>query len=329
MSEVWYRGQSSAAAPSKPGGSIHDFGDGLYLTNTPKVAGEYADLRVSEVGGRAQVLQLQVGRAELGRVLDLTADPRWTQYMNRPVMPGAQSPRQLIGGTNNEYYNQVFQGFLKAHKIDLKQYDAVIGPEYVRGGNQLCLLHKDGAPSATAEMVRSRLTPVGGSPAPAGNVKTPTSIVPSVPGKPLAELSRAKGILGNSNAMAMIGVALGGFLQSLGDWAIGRRVQELLATTNARAIQTILGTGQGVLVIIAMQEWEQPDYNGMRARALMGVSVHGGREQASALHSWQHMARLVEGAPKGGGGSSSMPGSIPLASARVTLSFWESEGALP
>ena len=99
--------------------------------------------------------------------------------------------------------------------------------------------------------------------------------------------------------MALLGQLLGVAIQSLGDAAIRRRVQNELTTTHAKAIERILARGEGVLVIISMQEWIQADDNDMRARNLLSVSVQGGCTQEAALQTWRSMARLLPGPAKG------------------------------
>jgi hypothetical protein len=95
--------------------------------------------------------------------------------------------------------------------------------------------------------------------------------------------------------MAMIGTMVGGAIQSLGDVGIRWRVEKELQTTHAAAIERILGRGDGVLIIIRMQEWRIPDWNGQRARSLIGVSVEGGPTQAEALKNWRGTPRMMTG----------------------------------
>jgi len=161
MAEIWYRGQSNTVAPSKPGGSIHDFGDGMYLTDSREVAEQYARTRVAYGGGQPEVLSINIERSELGRVLDLNSDPRWQQFLRTPQVPGNpdMTPEKLIRMAN-ENYGRFFEQFVRANKIRIKEYDAVIGPEFVRGGSQLAILHEDGRPSSLAIKIRSRLRPV-------------------------------------------------------------------------------------------------------------------------------------------------------------------------
>jgi hypothetical protein len=161
MAEIWYRGQSSTVAPSKPGGSIHDFGDGMYLTDSREVAEQYARTRVAYGGGQPEVFTINIERGELGNVLDLNSDPRWQQFLRNPQVPGRPelTPENLIKMAN-ENYGRFFEHFVRENKIRIKEYDAVIGPEFVRGGSQLAILHKDGRPSPLAIKIRGRLRPV-------------------------------------------------------------------------------------------------------------------------------------------------------------------------
>jgi len=111
--------------------------------------------------------------------------------------------------------------------------------------------------------------------------------------------SRTQGVLRNQDAMAVLGVALGIGIQWIGDIGIQRNVQNELTTTYAREIADILARGNGVLVIIRMQEWSQEDFNGMRARTLLGVSIQEGLTQQGALNSWQQTPRYLRGAADG------------------------------
>jgi hypothetical protein len=88
------------------------------------------------------------------KVLDLTKDPRWKQYMG-PIGPGLPSNESLIKRAN-ENYGKFFQSFCKQHKINLSEYDAVIGEEYVRGGKQMAILHKGGKPAPLQVTLRGK-----------------------------------------------------------------------------------------------------------------------------------------------------------------------------
>ncbi len=293
MGDTWYRGQSSAVAPAAPGGAIHDFGDGVYLTSSKDVADLYARTRVSSGGGQIQVLKIDINRSELGRVLDLGTDPRWNRFLRQPVIPGRadRTPEALIRMAN-ENYGRLFEQFLQQNNIRIQDYDVVIGPEFVRGGSQLCILHRNGQPSPLATRINARLQPIE-------PVVTPNEEVPTVPGRALAQQSRVQGIVGNQAAMMLLGQLLGAGIQFIGDIGIRRQVQQKLSTTHAADIQAILSRGDGVLVIISMQEWEQPDDNGMRARTLLEVYIQGDPTQAIALTNWQTIPKLLAGPAKG------------------------------
>lgn len=152
---TWYRGEARGGKTSQPGGGdMHDLGDGLYFTSDREVARQYASLRAADAGDLAssRVYEVQIDLSKL-RVLDLTRDPRWIRYLNEPMTLAGDTTRDLIAA--NENYGRFFGSFLKQHRILLQTYDAVIGEEFVRGGNQLCLLLKDGKRTALHNKVWS------------------------------------------------------------------------------------------------------------------------------------------------------------------------------
>ena len=159
--EVYYRGESTNHRPARPGQYSMDYGDGLYLTSDKATADIYAQKRVISQGGEKVITEVTIRPGELGRVLDLTTDARWSKFMNTPLVPGKNetAPKVLMRIQQNNY--AIFQQFLKQHNIDINHYDAVKGPELTHGGTQLAILHKNGAPSTLAERIRVRLMPVG------------------------------------------------------------------------------------------------------------------------------------------------------------------------
>lgn len=299
MSDTWFRGESTNASPASLGGHIHDFGDGVYFTNSKPVAELYAQTRVKESGGDPRVYHVETSRPDLGRVLDLTNDPRWQTFLRTPQIPGRleTTPETLIRQAN-ENYGRFFQAFLGQHQLRLQDYDAVIGPEFVRGGRQLGIVHRDGRASPIAVQVLARMLPVGpgqsGGSSPA--VPPPRSTPPLSGG---GFRSAGRGVVSNHAAMAIVGQALGAGLQALGDVGIQRRIRQELATAHAQSITNILNRGEGVLVMIVLQEWERPDGNGMRARGLLSVLVTGGPTQQEALARWRHTPQLLQGPPRG------------------------------
>jgi hypothetical protein len=64
-------------------------------------------------------------------------------------------------------------------------------------------------------------------------------------------------------------------------------------------VQAILNRGDGVLVIVRLEEWIIPDFNGMRARSLLSVDVAGGRTQEAALNEWRSTPKLLKGPAPG------------------------------
>jgi hypothetical protein len=146
MTDTWFRGEAIDVAPATPGSTPpHDLGDGMYLTDSEASAHAYAELRTTNPNNR-RVFSVQVDRSAM-RVLDLTTDARWQQHV-KPVEP------ILKTGTANENYGRTFENFVRVNKIDLSQYDAVIGHDYVRGGKQMCILHKGGTPSRLSLKIR-------------------------------------------------------------------------------------------------------------------------------------------------------------------------------
>ena len=173
--ETWYRGEGVGVPPGKPGGNLSDFGDGLYLTDGPAVAEIYAARRAVTSGDKL-VLVVRLQRGSLGMVLDLSLDARWQLFMND------KTERLLLGKsrmqylqTKHELYAQFFKEFLTRYKIDIKSYDAVIGPEYTTGGRQLCILHKNGLATKLQERVRAlfRLVAPSGTKAPVADGAKP------------------------------------------------------------------------------------------------------------------------------------------------------------
>jgi hypothetical protein len=161
--ETWFRGEGVGVAPNPAGKNLLDYGDGLYLSDKEDVALQYAKLRAP--GDKSwQVLQATIDRQSLGRVLDLTTDPRWQKFMSRPMYPGTNNAnlnrsRLEYVRMKNELYSQFFKEFQQAHNIDIKDFDAVVGPEYVRGGKQLCILNKGGFPTRLSARIRVLFRP--------------------------------------------------------------------------------------------------------------------------------------------------------------------------
>jgi uncharacterized protein DUF4157 len=136
--ETWLRGEAIGVEPAPAGSVLHDFGDGLYLTDSAGVAEQYAVTRAGDnpLSARRFSVTLEPGR--LGRVLDLTQDVRWQAFLNTRAFPEGMTNEQLIRMAN-ENYSHLFEDFARSNNIRLEEYDAIKGPEFVRGGTQICI----------------------------------------------------------------------------------------------------------------------------------------------------------------------------------------------
>jgi hypothetical protein len=270
----------------------------VYYTSDRQVAKMYADSRAidSGTGSRAYVARVDMSTM---RVLDLTKDPRWKAYLSSQPTPQS-SVEQLIRMAN-ENYSRFFEAFLKNNKINLAHYDAVIGPEFVRGGKQMCVLLKVGKQTSHHAAIRavSEIFYANGkevllrpaSPRPVQQLPSAIQV--------LTPKSRVGRVAGNQAAAAMIGVALGGLAQWLGGIGIERKIRTEIETTHAKQIEAITARGEGVLLIIGLMEWETPNDLGMRSRSFLSVNVQGGSTKQAAIEQWQMIPRLLQGAPKG------------------------------
>src|SRR5262249_35767412 len=178
---------------------------------------------------RQAVLTATIDSGALGRVLDLRTDVRWKQFFEKP---GGRETLEIIkSGRLNEVYGNTFENFLQAYKINRNEYDAIIGEEYVRGGVQLCIVHKNGLPTHLTAKVRALLKPVAIGPA------NPPAAAPPLAGGALPPLGGApRGlagkVLGNKDVAAVIGTVVGITLQWLGDKGIEREARRELETTH-------------------------------------------------------------------------------------------------
>jgi len=156
MSGIWYRGEGVGVEPAEPGTVRNDIGDGMYLTDQLDVAKKYAFERASKPDDQ-RVYKINVDYGNM-RILDLTTDVRWKNHIGYPT-PDGTIEQQLQSGTASQY-SQHFQNFLQANKIDLTQYDAVIGFEFRNGGRQMCVLYKNGEETPVQVHLRSQFVPV-------------------------------------------------------------------------------------------------------------------------------------------------------------------------
>jgi hypothetical protein len=144
--------------PSNRTSEVHDLGYGEYYSDRLDVAWWYATFRppfASMGTDRPDTLVhgQHIDPVEMfgqNAVMDLS-DPRsyWGQRWQRfaeTAPPGQPTLRDKIFGAPDNYGN-FFRQFLQNNKLDVKTlyergYRAVIGPEYLRGGRQLCMLRR-------------------------------------------------------------------------------------------------------------------------------------------------------------------------------------------
>lgn len=300
MAETWFRGESTIVGPAKPGTNLHDFGEGIYFVNRADIAKQYAELRVSEGGGEPRVLSLNIERSQLGNVLNLNTDPRWLKFLRSPMTPNGPSPEQIIRTAGNENYGKLFSGFILENKINLRNYNAVEGPELVRGGTQLCILHVDSQQSALAQKLKQLLVV---QPSTRSTLR-PDLQVPSVrlPAQsPFIPNSPIRRVLGNQAAVALFGQLVVSAMQGIGEYGINQQIKRDIDNRLAPEIAAMQARGSGVLVIAAIQEALYADFNGVKGRLYLTSYVRSGISPMDALSKWQHELKYLQGPSPGFG----------------------------
>jgi hypothetical protein len=123
--------------------NIHDLGDGVYMTYDADLAVLYAQERrvaaqATDPGAPGIVLRVEAETSEMGRVLDFYYDRAlrsdWETFVAR--QPGGDI---VLRGGPAEMYNGHFQNWLRSRGTSLDDFDVIIGPEYIRGGSQVCI----------------------------------------------------------------------------------------------------------------------------------------------------------------------------------------------
>jgi hypothetical protein len=182
----WFRGVAvGGAGPSSA--DVHDFGPGLYFTNLDHVAGDYAKFRSGDFNNRNErttalpaILYGNFDEATLGRTLDLTAGQMgeaWGAF-EREGVPGMTN--RDVMRTNPDKYLQTFKTFTNRNGIHLNEYSAIIGPEYQRGGKQLCIRNSSVADRVGRTLIgRSLYAPAP----PPGNWGDPPQVITVTPGR--------------------------------------------------------------------------------------------------------------------------------------------------
>jgi len=309
MADIWYRGEAEGGASSRPGGGhLHDLGEGVYFQSELAGANNYANRRAKDAGNpdNARVYEVDFSKLELGPVLDLRKEPRWSLYLARPWGKG-KTYEQLIKEDNapntmNEHYAKFFEDFLDDAGIRIERYNAVIGKDYVKGGLQLCILLKNGKETKLHQQVRGnfRLILSGGKDVRAAETATTVGVGSnSIPIDIPTTNSKIGRMAANQNAMAILGTLLGSLALEIGDIGIERQARDELRTKHSAVIAGYLANGQGVLVIVSLAQWQQPDFNGMRARRFLGVYIRPGASSAAVLKSWKDTPQLLQAAPEG------------------------------
>jgi hypothetical protein len=142
--ERWFRGQASDVPRTKPGQVVHDLGDGVYYTSGAGAAESYGKLREKDnPGSQSSTGGFVVDTKSLGRVLDLTKDHRWADFLrSKPLSPSMGSTWREYMSRTTEFYNAGFGEFLRRHNIkhttigghisSLPDFDVVIAEDLIR-----------------------------------------------------------------------------------------------------------------------------------------------------------------------------------------------------
>ncbi|MEZ5426664.1 MAG: hypothetical protein R2747_10390 [Pyrinomonadaceae bacterium] len=229
MSSNWFRGEGVDVVPAKAGTVDNDIGDGMYLTDQLEVAKQYARER-SPNPDNQRVYKIAVSPGEM-KVLDLTTDARWKKHMSFPMPPTDSSGKwstpedQLRNFPSSKLYKQHFENFIKANRINLNDYDAVMGFEYRSGGKQMCILFKNNQPSPMQGRLRLRFVPIG-------SVPTPSSPVGSLRfgGKIGPGLKIAGGTLAVMAVQFLLGWLLGKLIEKQQEESVKRQMDGLRPT---------------------------------------------------------------------------------------------------
>jgi hypothetical protein len=254
--ETWFRGEGEGVPPAKPGGFLHDFGDGLYLTDTEDVAKVYARRRAPAPEDQ-RVWMVELERSSLGRVLDLSADGRWVKFMNEPISANTKS-RLFYLRIKQELYDQFFKEFLSSNNLNIKDFDAVIGPEYNLGGNQLCILHKDGMASRLSQRIRALFRPTNALVHAEGGGEV--RLVVRAPVNPkIGFLKGAVGFFVGAVILILLNYLVGRQIQKIYNDMIEKQLKALEPDVQAslqrqrRKIMSILDNGQKAYAIVNVE----------------------------------------------------------------------------
>lgn len=262
MSDTWFRGEGFDVKPAGAGNVDNDIGDGMYLTDKLEVAKQYARDR-SPNPDNQRVFKVSVNQGDM-KVLDLTTDPRWKKHMTFPTPPTDSSGKwstpeaELRQFPASKNYKQHFENFLTVNKINLNDYDAVIGEEYKNGGKQLCVLFKNKQPSPIQGKLRLRFISIGFAPtstSPKGSLQFGGKIGPGLK------------IVGGTLVSVGVGLLIGWLLQKLEKADIEMQMKEHSPKIDAdvqsqkrKSLQFLIDGKQAfATVLFSLTSYTQPD----------------------------------------------------------------------
>ena len=254
---------------------------------------------------RGRVYAMPLNMDEL-HVLDLTRDPNWSSYL-----PSLESFREVSPSNNSsankiQHMKALFREFLKKNSIDLNNYGAVIGPNFVYGGKQLCILYRNGKPSPIQAKVWSSARPdLPGWQAGTGyarnhsralcKLNTGTVTIDTIP----TVNSNIRRMAANQLGVAVLGQLLGEAILAIRAGGVQRQVEENLKTKKKDAIATYLSRGQGVLVIVSLKVWKYQNFNYQKSTNLIHVYIQPGVTPNEAIRNWYKTPRYIKGPPEG------------------------------
>jgi hypothetical protein len=195
--------------------SVHDLGEGLYMSQERSLAQRYAlerarALRLSEPATRGLVYHVPLVRDDLkdATVFDFFSGQnriKWDAHLDKVAKYSGvkQAVERLRAGRGQaEIYNSLFEDFMHEQGLKPGSFDIIIGPEYRAGGKpQVCIksarmrtlvqsrMAKTGA--LEGETAKGDFEPVMKKPAPSPDSKPATEPQPESQGKPSLE-PRAK-----------------------------------------------------------------------------------------------------------------------------------------
>jgi hypothetical protein len=281
---VWFRGLVDTVRPSAPGEHYHDFGDGIYFTDTYQVAVNYAEKRAEKASGDKLVYEVRFDTKGL-EIWDLRKDTEYQKFLKQG---GASVKNEDAMRMSTKGYSEMFQFYIKSNKLEakLQRTDIIIGPEYFQGGMQMCILHKNGQPTRLAALVLSqfrliwkngkKIEPIAAPNwLPRVRRETQPMNVPTT-NNPLGR------VLGNQNAMIAFGQAIIDMNQRNMDRNVMRAAEDDLSGRLALQLQRMLSQGTGVLAIIAAFQTTWIDGAGQQFRSYHSTYLEPGPDPDTA-----------------------------------------------